>query len=156
MRGAMFGLTGATRREHILRAAIDSMVFQAQDVLDAMAEETGLAIRDLRVDGGGAANDRLMQLQADLVRAAVSRPESVESTALGAAFLAGLTIGFWKDEEEIVSLRKESRRFEPSSRAPQSRAEHSHWALAIDILLSGQRNRTGVEEMKPAVDSANA
>jgi glycerol kinase len=108
VRGAVYGLTGAARAEQIVRAAVDSMAFQAQDVLDVMREETGMAMPELRVDGGASANDRLMQLQSDLMGSAVSRQISVESTGMGAAFLAGLTVGVWRDEDHIAALRREA------------------------------------------------
>ena len=135
VRGAIYGLTGASQAAHVLRAAVDCMAFQAQDVLDVMREETGLTMPELRVDGGAAANDRLMRLQADLAGTAISRPASVESTGMGAAFLAGLTVGFWRDETEIATLRRESARFEPSSRVETSRAEYGRWRQAIQGLL---------------------
>jgi glycerol kinase len=134
-RGAIYGLTGVATSAHVVRAAVDSMVFQAQDVLDVMRAETGLQIDEIRVDGGAAANDRLMQLQADLSGAAVSRARSVESTALGAAYLAGLTVGFWRDEAEIASLRQETARLQPSARAPIARGEHERWRRAVAGLL---------------------
>ena len=138
VRGSIYGLTGASQKAHVVRAAVDCMAFQAQDVLDVMVEETGLAATELRVDGGAAANDRLMQLQADLAGVATSRPESVESTGLGAAYLAGLTVGFWRDEAEIASLRRESSRIEPSARAETAKAEYGRWKLAISGLLETQ------------------
>jgi len=138
VRGAVYGLTGASRSEHIVRAAVDCMAFQAQDVLDVMSEETGAAIPELRVDGGASANDRLMQLQADLAGVPVSRPASVESTALGAAFLAGLTVGFWKDEAAVAGLRREAARIEPSPRVETALAEYERWRLAIAGLLETQ------------------
>jgi glycerol kinase len=134
-RGAIYGLTGVATSAHLVRAAVDSMVFQAQDVLGVMREETGIAISEIRVDGGAAANDRLMQLQADLSGAAISRTRSVESTGLGAAYLAGLATGFWRDEAEIASLRKEAARLQPSSRTSIARAEHGRWRQAVTGLL---------------------
>ncbi len=136
VRGAIFGLTGATTKAHIVRAAMESMVFQAQDVLEVMTGEAGLAIQELRVDGGAAANDALMQLQADLAEAAVSRPNSVESTAMGAAFLAGLAVGFWRDEAELVELRREQARFEPSPGASAARDAYVRWRAAVNGLLA--------------------
>jgi len=138
VRGAIYGLTGSARAEQIVRAAVDSMAFQAQDVLDVMREDTEIAMPELRVDGGAAANDRLMQLQSDLSGSAVSRPISVESTGMGAAFLAGLTVGFWRDEDEVAALRREAVRIEPSERAERSRAEYARWRLAVEGLLETQ------------------
>jgi glycerol kinase len=113
------------------RAALDSMAFQAQDALSLMGPLT-----ELRVDGGAAANDALMQLQADLLGVPVSRPVSVESTALGAAYLAGLATGFWRDEAELASLRRVERRFEPSPNAAATRDAYARWGAAVAGLLA--------------------
>jgi glycerol kinase len=135
LRGAIYGLTGATTRAHIVRAAIDSIVFQAQDVLDVMASEAPVPIRELRVDGGAAANDHLMQVQADLSSAPVVRPDSVEATGLGAAYLAGLAIGFWRDEEELRALRSGGRSFQPGD-AFHARPEYDRWQAAMRGLIA--------------------
>lgn len=138
-RGALYGLTRGTTPAHIARAALDSMAFQAQDALSLMGP-----LSELRVDGGAAANDALMQLQADLLGVAVTRPASVESTALGAAYLAGLATGFWRDEPELASLRRVERRFEPSANAEAARDAYGRWGAAVAGLL-----RTDL----PALDS---
>jgi glycerol kinase len=135
-RGAVFGLTRGTKAAQIVRAAVESMAYQAQDVLDIMTTEAGVSLAELRVDGGGAGNSFLMQLQADLSGAALSRPLSVESTALGAAYLAGIAVGFWKDQAEVASLRREERRFLPSPLAEAHRAERERWSAAIEGLLA--------------------
>jgi glycerol kinase len=132
-RGALYGLTRGTTPAHIARAALDSMAFQAQDALALMAAEVPLS--ELRVDGGAAANDALMQLQADLLGVPVSRPASVESTALGAAYLAGLATGFWRAEAELASLRRVERRFEPSPEAARAREAYARWQAAVAGLL---------------------
>ena len=136
VRGAIYGLTGATSKAHIVRAAMDSMVYQAQDVLGVMAQEAGFDIYELRVDGGAAANDALMQLQADLARVPISRPESVESTAMGAAYLAGLATGFWRDEAELASLRHESSRFLHEASAGVATEGYARWQAAVSGLLA--------------------
>jgi glycerol kinase len=133
-RGTVYGLTRGTTPAHIARAALDSMAFQAQDALALMAAEVPLG--ELRVDGGAAANDALMQLQADLLGVPVSRPASVESTALGAAYLAGLATGFWRDEAEMASLRRVERRFEPSKDAAAAREAYERWRVAVEGLLA--------------------
>jgi glycerol kinase len=135
-RGAIYGLTRGARPAHIVRAALEAMAYQAQDVLDLMRDETGLAPPELRVDGGAAANDLLMQLQADLAGVPLSRPPSVESTALGAAFLAGLATGFWRNEAELAALRSEERRFLPSEGAGEARRGLQRWRAAVQGLLS--------------------
>jgi len=135
LRGAIYGLTGATTRAHIVRAAIESIVFQAQDVLDVMASEAPVPIRELRVDGGAAANDHLMQVQADLSSAPVIRPDSVEATGLGAAYLAGLAIGFWRDEQELAALRSGGRSFQPGD-ASHGRRVYDRWQAAVRGLIA--------------------
>ena len=109
------------------------MAFQAQDALALIAAETPLT--ELRVDGGAAANDALMQLQADLLGVPVSRPASVESTALGAAYLAGIATGFWRDEAELASLRRVERRFLPSAEASSAQEAYGRWRAAVAGLL---------------------
>jgi glycerol kinase len=138
VRGAIYGLTGASKAAHIVRAAVDCIAFQAQDVLDVMRDETGLAVGEVSVDGGASANQRLMQLQADLAAASISRATSVESTALGAAYLAGIAIGFWRDETEVATLRREAARWQPSERTEMSRAEYARWRRAVAGLLETQ------------------
>ena len=135
VRGAIYGLTGATTKAHIVRAAMDSMVYQAQDVLGVMAQDADCDIKELRVDGGAAANDVLMQLQADLAGVPISRPESVESTAMGAAYLAGLATGFWPGEAELLSLRRESRRFAAGASSRRAREDYKRWQAAVAGLL---------------------
>jgi glycerol kinase len=135
-RGAIYGLTRGTTPAHIVRAAVESMAYQAQDVLDIMQRGSGIRTAELRVDGGAAANDFLMQLQCDLASCAISRPRSVESTALGAAYLAGIATGFWKDEAEVASLRREERRFQPSRAAEGHRIGRDRWRAAVEGLLA--------------------
>ena len=135
VRGAIYGLTGATTKAHIVRAAMDSMVYQAQDVLGVMVQDASCDIKELRVDGGAAANDVLMQLQADLAGVPISRPESVESTAMGAAYLAGLATGFWRGEAELLSLRRESRRFAAGASSRRAREDYKRWQAAVAGLL---------------------
>ncbi len=135
VRGAIYGLTGAATKAHIVRAAMESMVFQAQDVLELMRSEAGLDILEIRVDGGAAANGLLMQMQADLADSPISRPASVESTAMGAAYLAGLATGFWRDEAEISGLRREAARWEASASGPATRQAYARWGIAVQGLL---------------------
>jgi glycerol kinase len=113
-RGTMVGITRGTKAAHIARAALESIAYQTMDVLKAMEADAGLPIKELRVDGGATANNMLMQFQADLLNCKVIRPEITETTALGAAFLAGLAVGFWKDTSEIVRYWKSEREFIPA------------------------------------------
>src|SRR5262249_17990961 len=112
-RGAIVGLTRGVTRHHIVRAALEALAYQTRDVVDAMARDAGTPLTHLRVDGGAAANDFLMQLQADLLGVTVERPKVVETTAMGAAALAGLAVGFWRSQKELAQARQLHRRFQP-------------------------------------------
>jgi glycerol kinase len=108
------GITRGTTDAHIARAALESIAFQTYEVLKAMEADSGIQIKELRVDGGASVNDALMQFQADLLQCDVVRPGITETTALGAAYLAGLATGYWKDQEEIKEQWKLDRRFTPA------------------------------------------
>jgi glycerol kinase len=112
-RGTIVGITRGTNRNHIVRAALEAIAYQTRAVVDAMAHDSGIRPEVLRVDGGAARNDFLCQFQADILGIPVERPASTESTALGAAYLAGLAVGFWKDEKELKGQLKIAKRFEP-------------------------------------------
>ena len=116
-RGAMIGITRGTTKAHIARAALESIAFQSAELLEAMQKDAGQQLSELRVDGGAAANDLLMQFQADLLGVPVVRPKILETTALGAAYLAGLTVDLWKSRDELASHWKAERRFEPQADA---------------------------------------
>jgi glycerol kinase len=131
-RGTIVGLTRGTTRAHLARATLESMALQVADVLDAMAADAGARIATLRVDGGAAANDLLLQLQADLLDVPVERPVVAETTALGAAYLAGLAVGYWHDLAEIESNWALDRRFEPSMSPDRRAALVSGWHRAVD------------------------
>jgi glycerol kinase len=130
-RGAIFGLTRGSNAGHIARAALESIAYQVADLMDAVQTDAGTPLRELRVDGGAARNDSLMQFQADILGVPVVRPAMTETTALGAAFLAGLGSGFWKEVQTISDLPREEHRFEP--RLPRSRANalRQRWNEAI-------------------------
>jgi glycerol kinase len=130
-RGAMLGLTRGTSRAHIARAALESIAFQCADVLQAMQKDSGEKLAELRVDGGAAANDLLMQFQADLLGVPVVRPRVLETTALGAAYLAGLTVNLWKSRDEIAAHWKLERRFEPSMERAEAQQKMARWRDAI-------------------------
>jgi len=116
-RGSIFGLTRGATAGHIARAALESIAFQSADVLDAMQKDSGTTLCELRVDGGAAANNLLMQIQADVLGVPVVRPQVLETTALGAAYLAGLAVGYWKGDDEIAANWRVDRRFEPNAGA---------------------------------------
>jgi glycerol kinase len=130
-RGAILGITRGTGLAEIARATLDGIAHQVADVVEAMAADTGRPLAALRVDGGAAANDGLMQLQADLLDVAVERPVVTETTALGAAYLAGLAVGFWRDTGELASNWALDRRFEPSMAGEQRAAMRRVWARAV-------------------------
>ena len=131
-RGAVFGMTRGTTHAHIARASLESIAFQTKDVLDAMAEDAGIPITELRVDGGASVNDSLMAFQADLTQVKVIRPEVLETTAMGAAFFAGLAVGYWKDLAEIQEIWKKGAQFE-SHMPPETREELlKNWHKAVD------------------------
>ncbi len=131
-RGTIVGLTRGSTAAHIARAALEGIAFQVADVLDAMREDCGIPIAQLRVDGGAAANDLLMQFQADLLQAPVVRPKIIETTALGAAYLAGLAVGFWKDKEEIAKVWQTDRVFEPSMSQSEVDSRRGRWQAALE------------------------
>jgi glycerol kinase len=130
-RGAIVGLTRGATAGHIARAALESIAFQSADLLDAMQADAGVRLAELRVDGGAARSDLLMQFQADLIGAPVVRPVITETTALGAAYLAGLAVGFWASGEEIATQWRTARRFEPAMPATRVRALRQRWAEAL-------------------------
>jgi len=130
-RGAILGLTRGSSRAHIARAALESIAFQVADLLAAMQQDAGEKLTELRVDGGAAANNLLMQFQADMLGVPVVRPRVLETTALGAAYLAGLTIGLWRSTEEIASHWTEDRRFEPQMDASAAADLLGRWHAAV-------------------------
>jgi glycerol kinase len=138
-RGTIVGVTRGTSRAHIARAALESIAYQSADVLDAMQRDAGVRLSELRVDGGAAANDLLMQFQADLLGVPVLRPQVLETTALGAAYLAGLTLNLWKSREEIAAHWKLERRFEPHMERAEAEAKLARWREAV----SRSRNWAG-------------
>jgi glycerol kinase len=130
-RGAILGLTRGTTAAHLARAAVESIACQSADLLAAMEADAGLKLRELRVDGGATVNDALMQFQCDLLRVPVVRPHTRETTALGAAYLAGLAVGFWKDRAEIAKLWSVGRRFRPQTSSAQMKALQHDWRRAV-------------------------
>ena len=131
-RGTIVGITRGTNRNHIVRAALESIAYQTRAVADAMEKDSGIQPGVLRVDGGAAANNFLCQFQADILGTPVERPATTESTALGAAYLAGLAVGFWKDEAELSAQLKIDRRFEPSLSESQREELYAGWERAVE------------------------
>jgi len=135
-RGALSGLTRGSTRAHIARAALESIAFQSAEVLQAMEQDAGIKLTELRVDGGATTNNLLMQFQADLLGVPVVRPKVLETTAQGAAYLAGLAVGYWKDQAELVALWEKDRVFEPRMPPDQAQARLAAWRAAVGRVRS--------------------
>jgi glycerol kinase len=134
-RGAVLGLTRYATRAHIARAALESTAFQVREVLESMQRDAGTAFHALRVDGGMVANDLLMQFQADMLGCAVVAPRVTETTALGAAYAAGLAVGFWKDQDTLRRNWMEARRWNPAMEEPRRAALFGRWQKAVGRTL---------------------
>jgi glycerol kinase len=138
-RGLIIGLTRGSTRSHIARAALEGIAYQVADVLQAMQSDSKIRLKELRVDGGACANNLLMQFQADLLGVPVVRPRVAETTALGAAYLAGLAVGFWKDQSEIAAQWQTDRRFVAAMKPTARKGLVAGWTKAL------QRARHWVE-----------
>ena len=130
-RGAILGLTRGSKREHIVRATLESIAYQTKDVLEAMQEDSGITLKALKVDGGAAANNFLMSFQSDILNVPVRRPQVLETTALGAAYLAGLSVGFWKDQDEIKDKWAVDREFEITMEEDLRNKKYNGWKKAV-------------------------
>ena len=135
-RGSIFGITRGTKKSHIVRAALEAMCYQTKDVLDAMEKDSGLKISSLQVDGGAAANDFLCQFQADILRIKVVRPKTIEITSLGAAYLAGLAVGFWKNTLEIKKCWAKDKVFAPKISKAKAEVLYKKWQDAVNRTFS--------------------
>ncbi|WP_412520465.1 glycerol kinase GlpK [Staphylococcus simulans] len=131
-RGAVFGITRATEKEHFIRATLESICYQTRDVVEAMIQDSGIEVKNIRVDGGAVKNNFLMQFQADIQNITVERPEINETTALGAAYLAGLAVGFWDSKEEISNRWKLERTFEPEMSEEEREKLYKGWKKAVE------------------------
>jgi len=136
VRGAMFGLTRGTTKEIFIRAVLESMAYQSRDVLDAMQADAGIRLKALRADGGAIRNDFAAQFQADILDVAVERPKNAETSAWGAACLAGLAAGFWESREELAAQRQVEHRFEPQMDAGKREALYAGWERAVQATLA--------------------
>ncbi|HVW59615.1 MAG TPA: FGGY-family carbohydrate kinase, partial [Puia sp.] len=139
-RGSFFGLTRGTTHAHMARAALESIAYQTYDVLKAMEADSGIHIRELRVDGGATANDLLMQFQSDILQAPVVRPTVTETTALGAAYLAGLAVGFWHSVEDIQQQWQIDKKFSPVMTADRSEELLKGWRRAVKAAIAWADN----------------
>jgi glycerol kinase len=140
-RGAIVGLTRGVNKYHIIRATLESLAFQTYDVLHAMELDAGRRLTGLKVDGGASKNNFLMQFQADIIDSSVLRPSCVETTAMGAAYLAGLAVGYWKSTEDVIANWSVDREFQPKM-DPESRAEElAGWKQAVNSTLGWAKSR---------------
>ena len=130
-RGIIVGITRGTTKNHIIRATLESIAYQVCDVIDAMKEDSGIDLRTLKVDGGASANDFLMQFQADMLNKPVNRPANIESTALGAAYLAGLAVGYWNDKEDVVKNVQLDRVFISNMEDKERETKRKGWNKAV-------------------------
>jgi glycerol kinase len=135
-RGAVFGLTRGTTRNDFIKATLQSLAYQSRDVVETMIQDTNIPIPALRVDGGAAKNDFLMQFQADILGTPVERAANLETTAMGAAFLAGLAVGFWRDTDELKQLTGVGKRFEPNMEATRRTKLYAGWQRAIAATIA--------------------
>jgi glycerol kinase len=135
-RGAITGITRGTTAAHIARATLEAIAWQSCDVLEAMQADSGISLAELRVDGGASRNDLLMQIQADVLGVPVVRPANVETTVLGAAYLAGLAVGIWVDREDVRDAWAVDRRFEPAWSADERESRYAGWKEAVGRTLT--------------------
>lgn len=136
VRGAIFGLTRGTEKEQMVRATIESLAYQTRDVLTSMENDSGINLKTLRVDGGAVSNNFLMQFQSDILNVPVERPEVSETTALGAAYLAGLAVGFWKDQAEVKDQWKLDKKFDPNMDESHREALYKGWQHAVEATMA--------------------
>ena len=148
-RASLFGMSRGTNRAHIARAALEAIAYQSADVLKAMQQDSGVRLSELRVDGGAACNNLLMQFQADILDVAVVRPRITETAALGAAYLAGLAVQFWRSSEDLAAHWQVERRFEPSMQPSQRANLLDHWNAAVAQTIAWQRAVRNTEADAP-------
>jgi len=141
-RGTITGLTRGTTAGHLTRAALEGIAFQVADVLEVMTQDSELPVTELRVDGGACVNNLLMQFQADILQVPVVRPKIVETTALGAAYLAGLAVGFWKSRAEVQRAWTVDRRFEPQQSAESAQHRRERWKEALSRARDWEEHST--------------
>ena len=126
------GITRGINRAHICRSVLEAIAFQMTDLLEAMKQDSDINLYELRVDGGASVSDVMMQIQSDLIRTPVNRPKMVETTALGAAYLAGLAVGFWKDIDELSKIRQVDKLFEPKMEIDKRNELYHGWLRAVE------------------------
>ena len=131
-RGCIVGLTRGVNRAHIARSVLEAIAYQMTDLLEAMEDDSGITFTELRVDGGASVSDILLQIQSDMIRTIVDRPKTVETTALGAAYLAGLAVGYWKDRDEIAQNREIEKIFTPKMEKSHRDELYKGWKRAVE------------------------
>ncbi|MGI1822087.1 glycerol kinase GlpK [Exiguobacterium sp. TRN 1102] len=144
VRGAIFGLTRGTEKEQLVRATIESLAYQTRDVLTSMESDSGINLKTLRVDGGAVSNNFLMQFQSDILNVPVERPEVSETTALGAAYLAGLAVGFWKDQAEVKEQWKLDKKFDPNMDESHRESLYKGWQHAVEATMGFKPSKLDV------------
>lgn len=145
-RGTIVGLTRGTNKYHIIRATLESIAYQVCDVIDAMRADANLNLSALKVDGGASANNFLMQFQADMMGVPVKRPQCVESTAIGAAYLAGLAVGYWKSKEEVMNNQKIDSIFLPEMEKEEREKKRKGWNKAVKYAYGWAKDEEEEEE----------
>ena len=145
-RGTIVGITRGTNKNHIIRATLESIALQVCDVIDAMKADAGIDVRALRVDGGASANNFLMQFQADMIDAPVNRPACVESTAIGAAYFAGLAVGYWKTKEDVIKNQQLDRVFTPDMAPEEREAKRKGWNKAVKYAYGWAKDEEEPED----------
>ena len=145
-RGTIVGITRGTNKNHIIRATLESIALQVCDVIDAMRADAGVELKSLKVDGGASANNFLMQFQADMINAPVQRPQCVETTAMGAAYLAGLAVGYWKDKEDVIKNQKVDYVFTPQMSKEDRKAKRRGWNKAVKYAYGWAKDEPEEEE----------
>ena len=138
-RGAIVGLSRGVNKYHIIRAALESLAYQTYDVLNAMESDARVTLGELKVDGGASANNLLMQMQADIIQTSVTRPACVETTAAGAAYLAGLAVGYWNDKEDLLKHIRTDRKFEPQISYGEQQKKINRWHKALEYTKDWER-----------------
>lgn len=144
-RGALFGVTRGTSRAHVARAMLEAICYETRDVVEAMERDSGIALKELRCDGGASGNGFLMQFQSDILGVPVEVPEVSETTALGAAYLAGLATGYWADRSEINAKWRLARRYTPNMDEPQRTRLYKRWTMAVDRAKNWAREEPALE-----------
>jgi glycerol kinase len=145
-RGTIVGITRGTNKNHIIRATLESIALQVCDVIDAMKADAGMDIRALKVDGGASANNFLMQFQADMLDAPVNRPACIESTAIGAAYLAGLAVGYWSSKEDVIKNQQLDRVFTPNMDPAERESKRKGWNKAVKYAYGWAKDEEEEEE----------